>query len=104
MTVINKGWISHEEVFKGLNKYPDGTTIIWEGLVYILSSHMTDNGIRCLGLDGKHDSTCKSKRDIFDKTDKWCVACLKYVQPKRNDKCPCDSGKKYKKCCLNKEI
>tara|TARA_R100000008_G_C3508505_1_gene127530 strand:+ start:490 stop:699 length:210 start_codon:yes stop_codon:yes gene_type:complete len=20
----------------------------------------------------------------------------------RNDKCPCNSGKKYKKCCLNK--
>ena len=23
-------------------------------------------------------------------------------KPKRNDKCPCKSGKKYKKCCLNK--
>ena len=22
----------------------------------------------------------------------------------RNDKCPCDSGKKYKHCCLLKEI
>lgn len=22
----------------------------------------------------------------------------------RNDPCPCGSGKKYKKCCLNKEI
>jgi len=22
----------------------------------------------------------------------------------RNEKCPCNSGKKYKKCCLNKEI
>jgi preprotein translocase subunit SecA len=21
----------------------------------------------------------------------------------RNDPCPCDSGKKYKKCCLNKK-
>ena len=21
----------------------------------------------------------------------------------RNDPCPCGSGKKYKKCCLNKE-
>ena len=21
----------------------------------------------------------------------------------RNDPCPCESGKKYKKCCLNKE-
>ena len=22
----------------------------------------------------------------------------------RNDKCPCDSGKKYKQCCLPKEL
>ena len=22
---------------------------------------------------------------------------------KRNDKCPCDSGKKFKKCCMNTE-
>ena len=21
---------------------------------------------------------------------------------KRNDRCPCESGKKYKKCCINK--
>ena len=21
----------------------------------------------------------------------------------RNSKCPCDSGKKYKKCCINKD-
>ena len=29
--------------------------------------------------------------------------CLKYTKraPERNDKCPCGSGKKYKKCCLN---
>ena len=28
----------------------------------------------------------------------------KYKNIKRNDLCPCGSGKKYKKCCLNKEI
>ena len=22
---------------------------------------------------------------------------------KRNDKCPCESGKKYKKCCINEQ-
>ncbi len=29
---------------------------------------------------------------------------LQYIKPniKRNDPCPCGSGKKYKKCCLNK--
>jgi uncharacterized protein YecA (UPF0149 family) len=24
-----------------------------------------------------------------------------YPKPKRNNTCPCGSGKKYKKCCLN---
>lgn len=27
---------------------------------------------------------------------------IKDPQPERNDKCPCGSGKKYKKCCLIK--
>lgn len=27
----------------------------------------------------------------------------KTMKIKRNDKCPCNSGKKYKNCCLNKE-
>jgi len=46
--------------------------------------------------------------------DVWiCVSCLafgkqrgyftaKEAKVKRNDKCPCGSGKKYKKCCINK--
>jgi uncharacterized protein YecA (UPF0149 family) len=25
------------------------------------------------------------------------------VEPKRNDPCPCGSGKKYKQCCLKKK-
>lgn len=25
-------------------------------------------------------------------------------KPKPNDLCPCESGKKYKKCCYSKEI
>lgn len=27
---------------------------------------------------------------------------VKEKLPGRNDLCPCDSGKKYKKCCINK--
>ena len=26
-----------------------------------------------------------------------------FMEIKRNDRCPCGSGKKYKKCCMNKE-
>ena len=28
----------------------------------------------------------------------------KKIKVGRNEPCPCGSGKKYKKCCLNKEI
>lgn len=28
----------------------------------------------------------------------------KEINVRRNEPCPCDSGKKFKKCCLNKEI
>ena len=28
---------------------------------------------------------------------------IKQKEPGRNDPCPCGSGKKYKKCCLNKK-
>jgi len=29
---------------------------------------------------------------------------IKPKEPLRNDKCPCNSGKKYKNCCLIKKI
>ena len=100
--MINKGWVSHDDVFNGLDKHPDGTTVIWKGLMYTLLSDIRSDGHKHLGLDGLHSHSCKSKRDIFDKTDKWCVACKKFKEPSRNDKCYCGSGKKYKKCHLNK--
>ena len=44
----------------------------------------------------------------------WCGPCLNMAPKKkqkpatshkiqRNEQCPCKSGKKYKKCCLNKK-
>jgi len=46
----------------------------------------------------------RDKQDFDDK--KWIAPQLPYVAQKtasRNDPCPCGSGKKYKKCCLEKE-
>ena len=39
-------------------------------------------------------------------TAKWTKALHPkefFGPPSRNDKCPCDSGKKYKKCCLHRQ-
>ena len=48
--------------------------------------------------------------DIDDEMDDYSIKEPKKVQPVvkpkkigRNDPCPCGSGKKYKKCCMNKE-
>lgn len=38
---------------------------------------------------------------LYDRTPKGNV--LKTPKIGRNDKCPCRSGLKYKKCCLGKE-
>ena len=49
----------------------------------------------------QHEIDHLNGKTIQDREDK-----LKPVQSGksvgRNDKCPCESGKKYKKCCLNK--
>jgi hypothetical protein len=47
----------------------------------------------------------RDKPDFDD--DKWIKPQQPYVASKttsRNDPCPCGSGKKYKKCCLGKEL
>jgi hypothetical protein len=77
---INKGFCSYDDVWKGLDKYPDGTEILWKNILWKLTSHMATDKIRSLGLD----------------------PIGKFIEPKRNEKCFCKSNKKYKKCCLNK--
>ena len=45
---------------------------------------------------GKDD--VEDEQELLKKTDK--VEPIKSdAQPRRNDPCPCGSGKKYKKCC-----
>ena len=80
MVLINRGHISHDRVFDGLDEYEDGTMILWKGTIHALVSHERSDGVRSLGLK----------------------AMLKWKEPGRNKPCFCESGKKYKKCCLNK--
>lgn len=98
---INKGWSSYEEVFFGLDEYPDGRIVIWKGFLYKISSHYRSDGVRCLGLSGLHEDSCNKREIKVAQTSGWCVACKKHIIPKRNEPCICGSGKKYKKCCLN---
>lgn len=50
------------------------------------------------------DTTQQMMRNFFDQKNKKVKAPMQEVPQKkvgRNDPCPCGSGKKYKKCCLN---
>lgn len=57
-----------------------------------------------LGLRGARE-TSKPKNMFNDIVELYNNASQQQIQPKqdvgRNDPCPCGSGKKYKKCCLN---
>ena len=46
-------------------------------------------------------STSDNVEILYDKARLWRES-IKNIG--RNDKCPCNSNKKYKKCCINKEI
>lgn len=76
-TFINKGYVSHDEVFDGLDEHPDGTLVLWKDIIYWITSHKRSDGVRALGLEPKG----------------------KFKRPKRNKPCWCGSEKKYKKCC-----
>jgi len=54
--------------------------------------------------EGNFSVMCEEDSDILDSIDEMIKA--GYLRPKkvgRNEPCPCGSGKKYKKCCLDKD-
>jgi len=59
------------------------------------------------GVRTKRDTKRVSLFDMFDKDEENNDKLTPYVKSekstKRNELCPCGSGKKYKKCCLKKE-
>jgi preprotein translocase subunit SecA len=51
-----------------------------------------------LSKKGRSKEDIEAEKELLEKTDK--VAPLKADKAtRRNDPCPCGSGKKYKKCC-----
>ena len=66
--------------FRGRSMYCQA----WQGLLDHITGHPSD--IRSLALAARRDH-----------------ARIQIKKPGRNDPCPCGSGRKYKKCCLNKE-
>lgn len=51
-----------------------------------------------LGKRARSVEDIEAEEEMLKNTDK--VKPIKaYEHPKRNDPCPCGSGKKYKKCC-----
>ena len=58
-----------------------------------------------LDLTIRHIQTQKACQDIIRKNfpDNVFLPENKEIKVGRNEPCPCDSGKKFKKCCLNKE-
>jgi len=49
----------------------------------------------------QHSVTVKQRVDTFKKTGRLPIL-NRYTEPGRNDPCPCESGKKYKHCCIDK--
>lgn len=80
--------------------------IIWTGLDVVKTSHDELKGIveffAYYLLDGKKHILHEISDFIFD-NGSWFYISGTQPQEKigRNDKCPCGSQKKYKKCCSN---
>ena len=49
--MINKGFCSYDDVWKGLENYPDDTELIWKNILWKLTSHTRSDGVRSLGLE-----------------------------------------------------
>jgi len=86
-----------EDKVKEVCKFPAGRQVCKECRDCMLRNkvkgyYYTDsNGLR---LHYEKTRTTADGKGVPIKADK---------KPKRNDKCTCGSGKKYKKCCLSKE-
>lgn len=75
------------------------STIEWEKLYY----NMHDANAEWLyNLEGWDTILTPEKRKEIKKTYTATKTIVKGDKIGRNDPCPCGSGKKYKKCCLNK--
>ena len=84
------------------------TKHIWQelsdGSFILMQPNPPHDNIPDEGTDWDGDiliSTSDNVEVLYDKGRLWRES-IKNIG--RNDKCPCNSNKKYKKCCINKEI
>ena len=84
---------------QGLDMFEEMTNGIREGTVdFVLQSRVRKEApmerkqtVKITAQSGSDDGTVKKEPKKADK------------KPGRNDPCPCGSGKKYKKCCMQKD-
>lgn len=62
-----------------------------------------DIGLSTLELPGEQVDNSKHLAKVFDEVTSLflCALIVRKVKISRNDKCPCRSGRKFKKCCMN---
>jgi hypothetical protein len=101
-----------------LHKYPDSSLKTDQFIVRFIGDKLTSE--RCLRLKNGHLSTEREAVDWERRNqlfkDRYLAKTLKEAKihlkedkskvdtkVKPNDKCPCGSGKKYKKCCFGKK-
>jgi uncharacterized protein YchJ len=92
------------------NSYKKCLCLKREPIEKVIDCFRTDSPVRTIMIyKSGHQSGALTKKEVFyykEDVDQWeFIAKNKYAthyKSKRNDLCKCDSGKKYKHCCLNK--
>lgn len=66
-----------------------------------LQEQLVGPGFEAVNIVPRRKRKNEAKEEVYDFT-----YTRRRTQPKtgRNDLCPCGSGKKYKKCCITKEV
>lgn len=58
----------------------------------------------CKNNEKEYITMIKQKTNVGAKKEKGITIRRSVAKIGRNEKCPCGSGKKYKKCCLDKDM
>ena len=75
------------------------SNIVWDKLYFNMLNAKAD---WLYELDGWDDILSVDERKSITKKFNKSKIVVNTKQPGRNEPCPCGSGKKYKKCCINK--
>jgi hypothetical protein len=124
MTVFDQGWVDESIVdwkcFKKYDLHPDQPGLCpdllkWEPAA-ILDTVEELRGWHCFSDEARREREWQERRplDVIEPSEAFSIpsgssfddgdyGTIRYEGPRvgRNDPCPCGSGKKYKKCCLN---